>query len=122
MSTTRLLCASAFALTIPSSLAAAQSPADLVQRAATAMGGAANLRALNNATLEFHSVTFGLGQEETPSSPARATFVIGRTVTDYRGNRRLLTQQSRAVTGAMTQTQRITTATAGISVANNGAP
>jgi len=81
----------------------------LVQRAATAMGGAAALRALGNATLEFHSVTFGLGQEETPSSPARANFVLGRSVTDYRGSRRVLTQESRAVTGAMQRQRRVIT-------------
>ena len=106
----------------PTGIAAQDTPASIIQRAATAMGGAAALRGLNNATLEYHSATFGLGQEETPSSPPRATFVTGRMVTDYRGNRRLVTQQSRAVTGATTQLQRIVTPTVGISVTNNGAP
>jgi glyoxylase-like metal-dependent hydrolase (beta-lactamase superfamily II) len=93
-----------------SSSATAQAATSLlVQRAATAMGGADALRALGNATLEFHSVTFGLGQEETPSSPARATFMIGRVVTDYRGSRRFLTQESRAVTGAMQRQRRVIT-------------
>ena len=55
----------------PTIIAAQDTPAAIVQRAATAMGGAAALRGLANATLEYHSVTFGLGQEETPSSPPR---------------------------------------------------
>lgn len=127
MPTTRFMCAAASALAIatfaaPTATAFAQTTStSLVQQAATAMGGAAALRGLNNATLEFHSATFGLGQEETPSSPARATFVIGRTVTDYRGNRRVLTQQSRAVTGTMTQTRRVITPTAGMTSSNDGA-
>jgi glyoxylase-like metal-dependent hydrolase (beta-lactamase superfamily II) len=107
---------------IPATLRGQDSPTVIIQRAATAMGGAANLRGLNNVTLEFHSATFGLGQEETPMSPARATFIIGRTVNDYRGNRRLVTQQTRAVTGAMTQTQRVITASVATTVTNNGAP
>jgi hypothetical protein len=50
---------------IPATLRGQDSPTVIIQRAATAMGGAANLRGLNNVTLEFHSATFGLGQEET---------------------------------------------------------
>jgi glyoxylase-like metal-dependent hydrolase (beta-lactamase superfamily II) len=105
----------------PIEIVAQDSPVTIVQRATTAMGGAAALRGLNNATLEFHSATFGLGQEETPMSPARATFVTGRTVTDYRGNRRLVTQQTRAVTGATTQTQRVITPAVATTITNNGA-
>jgi glyoxylase-like metal-dependent hydrolase (beta-lactamase superfamily II) len=105
----------------PAAVLAQATTVSLVQQAAAAMGGAAALRALNNATLEFHSAAFGLGQEETPSSPARATFVISRMVTDYVGNRRVLTQQSRAVTGAMTQTRRVITPTVGMTSANDGA-
>jgi glyoxylase-like metal-dependent hydrolase (beta-lactamase superfamily II) len=95
--------------TVSSSATAQPATSLLVQRAATAMGGADALRALGSLTLEFHSVTFGLGQEETPSSAARATFVLGRSVTDYRGTRRVLTQESRAVTGAMQRQRRIIT-------------
>ena len=101
---------------------AQDTPVALVQRAATAMGGAAALRGLNNVTFEFHSATFGLGQEETPMSPARATFATIRTVIDYRGNRRLQTAQTRAVTGAMTQSHRIITPTIATTATNNGAP
>src|SRR5687768_8927311 len=104
---------------IPATLRGQDSPAVIIQRAATAMGGAAALRGLNNATLEYHSATFGLGQEETPMSPARATFAIARSVTDYRANRRLLTQESRAVTGAMSSLRRVITPTIGVTQNNN---
>src|SRR5687768_11421889 len=107
---------------IPATLRGQDTPTVIIQRAATAMGGAANLRGLTNVTLEFHSATFGLGQEETPMSPARATFVIGRNVTDYARSRGLFTQQSRAVTGVMTQARRVVTTTAGMTVINNNAP
>ena len=103
----------------PTVIAAQDTPTTRIQRAAAAMGGAANLRALDNVTVEFHSVTFALGQEETPSSPARANFVIGRTVTDYRRSRGLLTQQSRAVSGVMTEARRVITPAVGMTVTNN---
>lgn len=87
--------------------AGAQSPQALVQRAAAAMGGEAALRGLNNTTLEFNAALFGIGQEETPSSPARATLSYGRTVTDYSGARRLISQESRATTGVITRQRRV---------------
>lgn len=108
--------------TTPIEIAAQDAPVAIIQRAASAMGGAAALRGLNNVTFEFHSATFGLGQEETPMSPARASFATVRSVHDYRGNRRLLTQQSRAVTGAMTQTHRVITPTVATTAINNSAP
>ncbi|HEX6316890.1 MAG TPA: MBL fold metallo-hydrolase [Gemmatimonadaceae bacterium] len=120
--TRHLFTAAASLLAAPLLLPAQNAPTAMIQRAATAMGGAANLRGLQNVTLEFHSATFALGQEETPYSPARANFVIGRTVTDYARSRGLFTQQSRAVTGAMTQARRVITPTAGMTVINNNAP
>src|SRR5688572_17819608 len=99
-------------------LLAQAAPAELVQRAATAMGGADALRALANITIEFNSAAFGLGQEETPSSPARATFNFGRVVTDYRGGRRLTTQESRAVTGAVQRQRTVVTPTAAAAEVN----
>lgn len=117
MTILRITCAAALLCSVP--VAAQDTPTILVQRAATAMGGAAALRALNNATLEFHSVTFGLGQEETPSSPARATFAIGRSVTDYQRSRRILTQETRAFTGASTRTRRVITPTVATTETNN---
>jgi glyoxylase-like metal-dependent hydrolase (beta-lactamase superfamily II) len=107
---------------VPGVVVAQDTPVAIVQRAATALGGAAALRGLNNVTFEFHSATFGLGQEETPMSPARATFATARSVIDFRGNRRLLTQQSRAVTGAMTQTHPVITPTVATTATNNGPP
>jgi glyoxylase-like metal-dependent hydrolase (beta-lactamase superfamily II) len=107
------VCATALAAALIAPLAAssvaeaqAASPATLVQNAAAAMGGADAVRGLANVTIEFNTANFGLGQEETPSSPARATFLFGRVVTDYRGGRRLTTQESRAVSGVV-QRQRV---------------
>lgn len=96
------------------------SPIALVQRAATSMGGAAALRALANVTVEFNSATFGIGQEETPQSPARATFAFGRIINDYRGGRRLTSQESRPVAGPVQRQRTIITPTGGL-VDNNGA-
>lgn len=95
------------------------SPTARVQRAATAMGGAAALRALTNITVEFNSATFGIGQEETPQSPARATFTFGRILNDYRGGRRLTSQESRPVAGAVQRQRIIITPTGGL-LDNNG--
>jgi glyoxylase-like metal-dependent hydrolase (beta-lactamase superfamily II) len=106
---------------VPATAPAQDAPAAIIQRAATAMGGAAALRALNTATLEFHSATFGLGQEETPLSPARATFAIGRSMTDYRRTRRVVTQETRAVSGATTRTRRVITPTLATTETNNAA-
>ena len=121
----RVSAAVAFATSIavtPIEIVAQDTPVVIIQRAATAMGGAAALRGLNNATLEYHSATFGLGQEETPMSPARATFAVIRSINDYSGNRRILTQQTRAITGAMTQTHRVITPSIATTATNNGAP
>ena len=95
------------------------SPTALVQRAAAAMGGTA-LRALTNVTIEFNSAAFGIGQEETPQSPARATFTFGRIINDYRGGRRLIAQESRPVAGPVQRQRTIITPTGGLTD-NNGA-
>jgi glyoxylase-like metal-dependent hydrolase (beta-lactamase superfamily II) len=100
--------------------AQASTPGALVQRAAAAMGGAAALRALTNVTVEFNSATFGIGQEETPQSPARATFTFGRIINDYRGGRRLTAQESRPVAGPVQRQRTIITPSGGL-VDNNGA-
>ena len=96
------------------------SPIALVQRAATSMGGAAALRGLNNVSVELNSATFGIGQEETPQSPARATFAFGRIFNDYRGGRRLTSQESRPVAGPAQRQRIVITPTGGL-VDNNGA-
>ena len=105
-------------LTTPAS---AQTPPALVQRAATAMGGEAALRALASTNYEFNASAFGIGQEETPASPARATLSYGRIVTDYRGSRRATTQESRAVTGVITRQRRIIAGSIGMTE-TNGTP
>ena len=87
--------------------APAQAPTALVQRAAIAMGGEPALRALASTNYEFNAAAFGIGQEETPASPARATLSFGRIVTDYRGVRRATNQESRAVTGVITRQRRV---------------
>src|SRR5688572_28206866 len=113
------LAAALLALHGASSVATAQAEATvLVRRAATAMGGAAALRSLNNVTFEFNAANFGLGQEETPASPARATFQFGRVINDYRGGRRLTTQESRAVTGAIQRQRVVVTPTIGLTETN----
>ncbi len=86
----------------------AQGPRDRVARAAAAMGGERALRDLQTTTMDFNTATFGIGQEETPESPARATFASGRIVTDWRGGRRALQQEVRPVAGAMQRQRRIT--------------
>ena len=103
---------------LASNAAAQAATTQLVQRAATAMGGAAALRQLGNVTVDFHMATFGLGQEETPSSPARATFVFGRMVNDYRGSRRLTTQESRTVAGSAQRQRIVITPTGGLTDIN----
>jgi glyoxylase-like metal-dependent hydrolase (beta-lactamase superfamily II) len=115
--------ATAFAaalLVAPTHLASqSPSPTALVQNAAAAMGGADALRALGNVTIEFHSANFGLGQEETPSSPARATFTFGRVITDYRAGRRLTTQELRPVAGAVQRQRVVVTPTVALAVVND---
>ncbi len=98
--------------------AKAQSPTAIVQRAAAAMGGESALRALTNTNVEFNSSAFGIGQEETPASPARATLSFGRIVTDYAGGRRATTQESRAVTGVITRQRRVVAGGIGMTETN----
>jgi len=54
--------------------------------------GSARLR---GSAIDFYQATFALGQEETPASPARANVTIGRQLTDYVGNRALITTETR---------------------------
>jgi glyoxylase-like metal-dependent hydrolase (beta-lactamase superfamily II) len=99
-------------------VALAQSPSTLVQRAAAAMGGEAALRSLTSTNYEFNAAAFGIGQEESPASPARATLSYGRIVTDYRGVRRTTSQESRAITGVITRQRRIVTGGIGMTETN----
>ncbi len=88
--------------------AAAQAPRELVARAIAAMGGEPALTAASVITADFNTATFALGQEETPASPARATFASGQTVTDLRAMRRVLTQEVRPLTGGVQRQRRVT--------------
>ena len=88
--------------------AVAPPPAQLVARALDAVGGAAAVRDVPAVTAEFYTVTFGLGQEETPASPARASVNVGRTVTDWRRGRRVQTSEVRGPGGMVTRQRRVT--------------
>lgn len=98
----------------------AQPARALVTRAVEAAGGEQALRAVESVTVGFVSVTFGHGQEETPDSPARATTLSGRITADYRGNRRVLVQETRPGAGptGVTRTRQVMTAGAGMSDVN----
>lgn len=80
---------------------------ELITRAVNALGGAGALDSVRNKTIEFNTVTFALGQEETPSSPARANFVSGRTTYDYQGVRLATSQEQRPVNGGVNRLRRI---------------
>jgi glyoxylase-like metal-dependent hydrolase (beta-lactamase superfamily II) len=90
----------------------AQAPAgpsarSLVERAVRAIGGAQALRDVTTTIVEFNSASFGLGQEETPLSPARGPIGWGRIATDWRGNRREVNQEVRPVTGAPARQRQV---------------
>lgn len=93
-------------LAAASASAQTSNPADLANRAAAAMGGAAALRSAITIS-DFQTAVFGLGQEETWASPARATLSFGKLTVDWAGKRRVLEQESRAVTGAVTRSKQV---------------
>ena len=114
------------ALAVPlilfSSLAQTPSPAprDLVARAVTAMGGEAALRGIRSYTVTFYQTTFGLGQEETPQSPPRATIITGTQTTDFAAPRQISVSEARNPAGQINRQRRITVGNIGM-VDNNGA-
>lgn len=108
-----------FAFTTPS-LSQPATAQDLVARAARAMGGPGALDSLRSKTVEFNTAAFGLGQEETSLSPARATLSSGRIVTDYAGTRQVTTQEVRPVPGGVNRQRRVTLPTMSL-FENNGA-
>jgi len=99
----------------------AQGPRDIVARAVAAMGGEPALRAVNGIAIDFYTVTFALGQEETPESPARATVAYGRTTSDYAAGRQTTASEQRALTGAVNKLRRITAGGIGM-LETNGLP
>jgi glyoxylase-like metal-dependent hydrolase (beta-lactamase superfamily II) len=95
-------------------------PRELVARAVTAMGGESAVRGIRNYALTAYSVTFGLGQEETPQSPARATVTIGTQTTDFANSRQLAVTEVRNPAGAVNKQRRITAGRIGM-LETNGA-
>ena len=93
-------------------------PRDLVAKAVTAMGGEAALRGLRSVNATFYSMTFGIGQEETPQSPARATITSGTQSVDYAGNRQVTVTEVRNVAGAVNRVRRVTAGGIGMSEVN----
>jgi len=115
------------ALAVPlillSSLAQTPAPRDLVARAVTAMGGESTVRGIRNYTITFYSTTFGLGQEETPESPARATITTGTQTTDFAGTRQISVTEARNPAGQINKQRRITVGNIGMIETNgNQAP
>ncbi len=116
-------CALILATPVLAQTPAGPSPRSLVERAVQAIGGAESLRGMTTMVMEFNSASFGLGQEETPLSPARGPIAWGRIVTDLRGNRRALHQEIRQITGASTRQRQVIAGDIGMTeVAGSQAP
>lgn len=113
----------ALALTFVALTQTAQTPLprDIVARAVAAMGGESAVRGLRGLALTGYTATFALGQEETPASPARATFTIGNQTTDYAGTRQVATNEVRNVAGAVNKVRRVTAGGIGM-LETNGVP
>jgi glyoxylase-like metal-dependent hydrolase (beta-lactamase superfamily II) len=82
------------------------------------MGGEQALRGLGTTVVEFNTAAFGLGQEETSQSPARGPISWGRVSTDWRGGRRALAQESRAVSGVTTRLRQVVAGEIGMAETN----
>lgn len=89
-------------------LLAIQDPQAVVRRAVEAAGGEQALRGLRSTSVEYYVSAFGLGQSETWDSPPRASSATGRWTNDWAGNRRVVSQETRAVTGQVTRLRRVT--------------
>ena len=100
---------------------AAQSPIAIVQRAVNAVGGADALRGLSSTVMDINAAIFGLGQEETPLSPARATFSTARIAYDFAGGRYAIQQENRAPIGPPGRLHRVMAGGAGMVTTNAGA-
>jgi hypothetical protein len=83
-------------------------PRALVQRALQAIGGMEALSGRAGLTVQYYTVTFGLGQEETSAGPARATITSGSYVIDWNSARRVLTTETRQVSGNVVRQRRVT--------------
>ena len=98
--------------------AQSQNPRDLLTRAAEALGGESALRAINSTAYDYYQMTFQLGQSELSESPARANIAYGKGWNDYRGNRRVLQQEARVVTGAVQRSRLVSLANGGLNEVN----
>ncbi|MBA3557675.1 MAG: MBL fold metallo-hydrolase [Gemmatimonadaceae bacterium] len=96
-------------------------PRAIIERAVQSMGGEQALRGITTTTTEFNNVTFALGQEETPESPARATLASGRIVVDWKGDRRVQVQEVRPVAAAMIRQRQVIAGDIGMNE-NDGRP
>jgi glyoxylase-like metal-dependent hydrolase (beta-lactamase superfamily II) len=97
-------------------VAAAQgrTPRAIVVRAVEAMGGEQAVRGIGATVVEFNQATFALGQEETPESPARASVAYGSITTDYRADRRSVSQEVRPPAGNPARQRSIIVGDAGM--------
>jgi glyoxylase-like metal-dependent hydrolase (beta-lactamase superfamily II) len=87
------------------------------------MGGEVAVRGIRNHTITFYSTAFGLGQEETPESPARATITTGTQTTDFAGTRQISVTEARNPAGQINKQRRITVGNIGMIETNgNQAP
>jgi glyoxylase-like metal-dependent hydrolase (beta-lactamase superfamily II) len=93
-------------------------PRELVTRAVAAMGGESALRGLRALSVDFYTMTFALGQEETPASPPRANISIGQQITDYAGSRQTGTIELRNVAGQVNKLRRVTAGGIGMTETN----
>jgi len=93
-------------------------PGDLVARALTAMGGEPAVRGIRNVTVTYYLASFGLGQEETPQSPPRATLTTGTQIIDYGGGRQLTLTEVRNPAGTVTKVRRVIAGGIGMTDAN----
>lgn len=94
-------------------------PREIVARAVAAMGGEQALRGVNAIRVEYYGMTFALGQEETPLSPARAAAAVGVSTDDYAGGRRVAQVENRAVGGQVNRLRTVTVGDIGMTD-NNG--
>jgi glyoxylase-like metal-dependent hydrolase (beta-lactamase superfamily II) len=95
-----------------------QTPAAIIQRAVDAVGGANALRGLTSTVTDINAAIFALGQEETPLSPARATFSTARIVYDFSGNRYAIQQENRGPAGPPARIRRVMAGGVGMVVNN----
>ena len=96
----------------------AQTPAAIIRRAVTAIGGEQAVRAVANQVTDINSAIFQLGQEETPQSPARATLSFARITYDFAGTRYAIQQENRPIAGPPFRQRRVMANDVGMFVNN----